>query len=385
MHGINRSAVLDIVRREGPIARTDIASFLQVSLMTVVRIVDELIEEDLVRPTGKKEFSGGRRRPLLEFNAEGHVVIGVDMNETRLYGAVADLAGNVLMDLTLPQFPEGGIHYEPLENIIEQLLVFAQGTGKHIRGIGVGAPGITYYEDNKVQWAPTLEWRNFPVKEKLTERFNLPVILDNDVNLSALGEMWFGVGQNCTNLVLMIVGKGIGAGIIIDGAVYRGSHLTAGEIGFLLPDRSHLGIKREGHGALESLASDASIVSRAKEILKESLSPDQLKKITIEDVFSAFQVGEDWSQPIIIDTVDYLAQTVATLAVCFDPEIIVLSGGVARFADLLIDLIGKRIDGVIPIRPKLVTSHLGSKAAVLGTIIEILYNTTDVYMVRKLS
>lgn len=113
MHGINRSAVLDIVRREGPIARTDIASFLQVSLMTVVRIVDELIEEDLVRPTGKKEFSGGRRRPLLEFNAEGHVVIGVDMNETRLYGAVADLAGNVLMDLTLPQFPEGGIHYEP--------------------------------------------------------------------------------------------------------------------------------------------------------------------------------------------------------------------------------------------------------------------------------
>lgn len=102
-------------------------------------------------------------------------------------------------------------------------------------------------------------------------------------------------------------------------------------------------------------------------------------------MFSAFQVGEDWSQPIIIDTVDYLAQTVATLAVCFDPEIIVLSGGVARFADLLIDLIGKRIDGVIPIRPKLVTSHLGSKAAVLGTIIEILYNTTDVYMVRKLS
>jgi predicted NBD/HSP70 family sugar kinase len=385
MRGINRSAVLDVIRREGPIARTAIAESLQVSLMTVIRIVDELTAEDLIRQTGQKEWSGGRKRPLLEFNAEGHLVIGVDMNETRLYGVVADLAGNILKEASLLQDPPGNILYEPLVEIIDQLLQAARETGKHIRGIGIGAPGITYTEDGQVQWAPTLEWRNFPVKERLNERFHLPVILDNDVNLSALGEMWFGVGQNCTNLVLMIVGSGIGAGVIIDGTVYRGSHLTAGEIGFLLPDRTHLGVRREGIGALESLASGASIATRAREALQASLPAEKLAALSAEDVFNAFRRGEEWSRPIIADTVDYLAQTVAALTVCYDPEMIVLSGGVARSADLLIEPIYQRIEGVIPIRPQLVASNLGQRAAVLGTIIETLYNTADFYMVRKLS
>ena len=385
MRGINRSAVLDVIRREGPIARTAIAESLQVSLMTVIRIVEELTAEDLIRQTGQKEWSGGRKRPLLEFNAEGHLVIGVDMNETRLYGVVADLAGNILKEASLLQDPPGNIRYEPLVEIIDQLLQAAQETGKHIRGIGIGAPGITYTEDGQVQWTPTLEWRNFPVKERLNERFHLPVILDNDVNLSALGEMWFGVGQNCTNLVLMIVGSGIGAGVIIDGSVYRGSHLTAGEIGFLLPDRTHLGVRREGIGALESLASGASIATRAREVLQASLPAEKLAALSAEDVFNAFRRGEEWSRPIIADTVDYLAQTVAALTVCYDPEMIVLSGGVARSADLLIEPIYQRIEGVIPIRPQLVASNLGQRAAVLGTIIETLYNTADFYMVRKLS
>jgi len=195
MRGINRSAVLDIIRREGPIARTVIAESLQVSLMTVIRIVEELTAEDLIRQTGQKEWSGGRKRPLLEFNAEGHLVIGVDMNETRLYGVVADLAGSILKEVSLLQDPPGNIRYEPLVMIIDQLFQAAQETGKHIRGIGIGAPGITYYEDGQVQWAPTLKWRNFPVKEKLIERFHLPVILDNDVNLSALGRCGLGSGR----------------------------------------------------------------------------------------------------------------------------------------------------------------------------------------------
>jgi len=385
MRGINRSAVLDVIRREGPIARTAIAGSLQVSLMTVMRIVEELTTEDLIRQTGQKEWSGGRKRPLLEFNAEGHLVIGVDMNEARLIGVVADLAGNILKEASLLQDPPGNIHYEPLVEIIDQLFQAAQGTGKHIRGIGIGAPGITYTEDGQVQWAPTLEWRNFPVKEKLTERFHLPVILDNDVNLSALGEMWFGVGQDCTNLVLMIVGRGIGAGVIIDGAVYRGSHLTAGEIGFLLPDLSQLGVRREGVGALESLASGDSIAARAREVLRGSMPAKELACLTAEDVFNAFRRGEGWTRPIVTETVDYLAQTVAALTLCYDPEIIVFGGGVARSADLLIEPICARLEGVIPVRPQLVASNLGSRASILGTVIETLYNTTDFYTVRKLS
>ena len=96
MRDINRSAILEIIRRESPISRTAIAERLDVSLPTVMRIVDDLIEEGFVRPQGGTEWSGGRRRPLLEFNAGGHVVLGVDMGGTKMYGAISDLGGNVL-------------------------------------------------------------------------------------------------------------------------------------------------------------------------------------------------------------------------------------------------------------------------------------------------
>jgi glucokinase len=426
MRGINRSAVLETIRRQGPVARTAIAEALQVSLPTVMRIVDELIAEDLVVPTGAKEWSGGRKRPLLEFNANGHLIIGVDMNETRLYGAVANLAGEILSETSLLHSTRGVESYDFLVSVIEELLRVAAATGKKIRGIGVGVPGITYYEKGVVQWAPTLEWRNFPLKESLHERFGLPVVLDNDVNIAALGEMWFGAGQKCNNLVLVMVGNGIGAGVIIDGGVYRGSHLTAGEIGFLLPDRSHLGAPRSGYGALESLASGASIAGRARQALAarqgeidggeqggsdggeqggsdggeqggsdggeqggSETRPYSTRPHgefpTAEDVFEAYRRGEEWARPIISDTIDYLAQMVATLAVCFDPDMIVLSGGVAKSADLLVEPIYRRIEGVIPIRPRLEVSTLGHRAAIMGAIIEILYNTADFYVVRKQS
>ena len=96
MRDINRSAILEIIRRKSPIARRAIAERLGVSLPTVMRIVDELIEEGLVRPQGETEWSGGRRRSLLEFNAEGHVVLGVDMGGTKIYGALSNLGGCVI-------------------------------------------------------------------------------------------------------------------------------------------------------------------------------------------------------------------------------------------------------------------------------------------------
>ncbi len=385
MRGINRSAILDIIRRKGPIARSDIVETLQVSLMTVIRIVDELIAEDMVKDSGVKEWTGGRRRPLLEFNSQGHVIIGVDLNESRIYGAVADLAGNIYTEITVPHHTSGSESYELLVQTIDGLLAYAKTTGKNILGIGVGALGITYYDEGVVHWAPTIEWRDFPLKENLHKRFNLPIILDNDVNLAALGETWFGVGQNCSNLVLVIIGSGIGAGIIIDGGIYRGSHLTAGEIGFLLPDRTFLGSKRDGFGALESQASGAIIAEKARKVLADRGSTENLEEISAEYVFDAYRNNEEWAKPIIEDSIGFYSQMLATLAVCFDPDVIILSGGVSKSADLLIEPILKNIEGVIPICPKILVSTLGHRATIMGAIIETLYNTSDFYSVRKLS
>jgi len=386
MRAINRSAILETIRREGPISRSAIAERLDVSLPTVMRIVDRLKEEGFVRPLGDKEWSGGRRRSLLEFNPESYVVLGIDLGGTKMYGALSDLGGRVLDEVNIGQHGTSGEDsYDRLVTLIDTLLASPKAQGRRVRGIGVGVPGITLHRQGIVKWAYTLQWKDFPIKARLTERYGLPITVDNDVNLAAMGELWFGAGQNAPNMILIAVGTGIGAGIIIDGALYRGSTESSGEIGSMLPGREFLGKDYRDFGALESVASGTGIAERARKVLEAQGGPIDPGNVLAEDVFDAARQGQAWAWGVIDETVDFLAMAVANLTVMFDPEVIVLGGGVSRSADLLIEPILKRIDGAVPALPRLVTSSLGQRAGVMGAITNVLHNTSEFYIVRKLS
>ncbi len=386
MRDINRSAILEIIRRDSPISRSTIAERLAVSLPTVMRIVDELIEEGFVRLQGGTEWSGGRRRPLLEFDAEGHLVIGVDMGGTKIFGALSDLGGTILDEVNIAQHGTSGEDsFSRLTTLIDTLLASPRLDGRKVHGIGVGAPGITLHKQGIVTWANTLHWKNFPLKARLKELYPYPITVDNDVNLAALGELWFGAGQNTQNMVMIAIGTGIGAGIIIDGALYRGASEASGEIGNMLPGSEFLGKNYQDFGALESVASGTGIAERARFLLKDSCSPQELENLTSEDVFEAAKQRQEWASKIIAETVDYLAIAIANLSVAFDPELIILGGGVSRSADMLIQPILDRMSGTIPTLPKLVVSNLGLKAGVMGAITNVLHNTANFYVVHKLS
>ncbi len=386
MRAINRSAILEIIRRESPISRTAIAERLTVSLPTVMRIVDDLISEGFVRLQGTTEWSGGRRRPLLEFNSDGYVVLGVDMGGTKMYGALSDLGGNILDEVNIGHHGSSGEEsFSYLTKLIDQLLASPKVDRQRVRGIGVGAPGVTLHEQGIVTWAYTLHWDNFPLKARLAELYDLPIIVDNDVNLAALGELWFGAGQNIQDMILIAIGTGIGAGVIIDGALYRGSKEASGEIGNMIPGREFLGKNYQDFGALESVASGTGIAARARELLKSQRSEIDLLNLSAEDVFEAARKGEPWAWKIINETVDYLSLAIANLVSAFDPELIVLGGGVSRSADLLIAPILSRISGAIPNPPRLVLSNLGLQATVMGAITNVLHNTSNFYVVHKLS
>ncbi|HMD90153.1 MAG TPA: ROK family transcriptional regulator [Anaerolineaceae bacterium] len=386
MRDINRSAILEIIRRASPISRTAIAERLDVSLPTVMRIVDELIQDGFVRSQGNTEWSGGRRRPLLEFNEDGHVVLGVDLGGTKIYGALSNLGGCVIDELTVDRHgTQGDECYEKLTAFIDTLLASPKLEGRPVRGIGVGAPGVTIHEEGIVKWSYALKWKDFPLKAKLAERYHLPITVDNDVNLAALGELWFGAGQNCQNMIQIAIGTGIGAGIIIDGALYRGSHEASGEIGNMIPGPLFLGKNYLSFGALESVASGTGIAERARRLLKSRRDPADLENLLAEDVFDAVRDGQKWACNLINETVDYLAVTIANLSVSFDPELIVLGGGVSRSADLLVAPILQRIEGAIPTLPRLVVSDLGLRAGVMGAITNVLHNTSNFYVVHKLS
>ncbi|MBX3086253.1 MAG: ROK family transcriptional regulator [Anaerolineae bacterium] len=386
MRAINRSAIIEVIRLNSPISRTEIAHRLQLSLPTVMRIIDELTAEGWVRPHGGSEWSGGRRRSLLSFNAEAHAVIGIDLGGTKMYGAIADLAGTVIDELEFTRHgTTGDSTYERLAELIQTLLNSDKIGDRHMRGIGVGVPGITRHRTGVVEWAPSLNWRDYPLCEKLAARFALPIMIDNDLNFAALGELWFGAGENAQNMVLIAIGTGIGAGIIIDGSLYRGANEAAGEVGYLLPGRQFLNTRYDTFGALENVASGTGIAEQARQFLKGQRDQATLDALTSEDVFEAVRRGEAWARTVLDEVIDYLAILVGSISAYLDPEVIVIGGGVARAADLLIAPILKRIEGTVPTPPKLVASTLGTRATVSGAIANVLHNTSDYYVVHKLT
>jgi predicted NBD/HSP70 family sugar kinase len=386
MRDINRSAILELIRRESPISRTAIAERLKVSLPTVMRIIDRLVEEGLVRPHGASEWSGGRRRSLLAFNAAQHVVIGVDLGGLKIYGAIADLGGNILQEADIVRHASSGEeNYQNLIRLIELLLSSSAIEGKKIWGIGIGAPAVTYHEAGVITWAYSLNWRDYPLKALLAERFRMPIIVDNDVNLAALGEFWFGAGQNTQHMVLLAIGTGIGAGIIINGALYRGANEASGEVCNIIPGREFLGKAFQEFGALESLASNIGIANRAREALKDWRTPEGLEDLNAHDFYLAARRGESWAQQLLSETIDYLAIGVVSITACFDPEVIILGGEIAQYADLYVEPILERIQGALPKPPCLVASSLGNRAVVMGAITNVLHNTADFYLVQKLS
>jgi glucokinase-like ROK family protein len=383
MRSINRSLILDFVRQNSPIARSAIARRLNMSLPTVMRIIDELMEEDLVRLQGTSESTGGRPRALLEFNGDAYAVVGVDLGGTRMFGTVADLAGRVQHEIRVPHDDDPEDSLEQLCELIQHLLDVPRPPGQRIRGIGIGAPSVTVGPEGIVTWAPSLGWRDLPLKRILSERFDEPVFVENDVNLAALGEWGFGAGRGAQNLVCISIGTGIGAGIIIDGALYRGHNQAAGEIGYLVPGIDFLGRRYDQYGALESIASGIRVAERGCQLLEKDGGPVPPADLSAEDVFAAARRGESWAQQVVDETVEYLSLAIASICTLLDPEIIVLGGGVAGSSDLLIEPILRRLDGVVPCAPRLVASPLGRSAAVMGAIMLVLSATTEHFVVRR--
>jgi glucokinase len=218
--------------------------------------------------------------------------------------------------------------------------------------------------------SPMLGWREVPLGPRLSEELDLPVWLDNDVNLAALGELHFGAGRGARDLVCVSVGNGLGAALILDGKLYRGHRGAAGNIGVMIPGPSFLEWTDSRWGPLESVASGAGIAARALAAAEAAglpLPPDGLRA---EDVFAAAVEGTSWARGVLDDTVDHLAVALSAIQTLVDPERIILGGSVVA-AQALHGPLSRRLEGMLPQAPKLVRSELGYRAAVLGAAVAV--------------
>jgi glucokinase len=387
----NRAVVLKTIRQQGTISRIEIARSLHLNPSTVSRLVDELIAIGLVvegTERGQSTNRGGRRSISLEFNPGAGYLVGADLGGTNMEGGLADLDGEIIARCSMPSKSargEGG--EDSLQRLIEltRELVQACPDPSRIWGVGIGAPAVTLSEDGIVTWAPALGWRDLPLKGMMEEALDLPVFVENDVNLAALGEHWRGAGRGVDDLVAIFIGTGIGAGIILGGEVYRGASHAAGEVGYMVVNTDSLGRRYDQFGCLETLTSGTGIADRArrcigtgKETTLLTLACGDPQNVTAEMVFDAARGGDAMAEAVVDETIRYLGLAVANVSCLLNPEMIVIGGGVARSADMLLEGIRQQVDGVVPVVPHLVASALGKDAVLQGAFATVLYQVSEV-------
>ena len=283
--------------------------------------------------------------------SKGRYIIGVDLGGTNIVvGAMPEDGSREIGIRSEPTHPERGAEavVDRIVSMIAQLMSeITASTGasmKDFHGVGVGAPGPLDRDRGVVVVAPNLGWRDFPLRDAISERINLPATLDNDANCAAVGEWWRGAARGARNVVGITIGTGIGGGIVIDGQLYHGSSDVAGEIGHTTIDSTGRYCRCGNYGCLEAYASGPAIALRAREALERDevsvlhkMVKGQLDQLTAATVYEAAHRGDALAHEVVRDTAKFLGTGIANLLNTLNPDVVVITGGVTRAGDRLFE------------------------------------------------
>ncbi|HEU4641648.1 MAG TPA: ROK family protein [Gemmatimonadaceae bacterium] len=278
-------------------------------------------------------------------------IIGVDLGGTNIVvGAMPEDGSRELGVREEPTHSERGAEsvVDRIVSMIAQTIsdvIATQGARpQDFLGVGIGAPGPLDRERGIVVVAPNLGWRNFPLREEISERIRLPATLDNDANCATVGEWWRGAAQGARNVVGLTIGTGIGGGIVLDGRLYHGSSDVAGEIGHTTIDSTGRYCRCGNYGCLEAYASGPAIALRAREALERDevsvlhrMVDGQLERLTAATVYEAAKNGDALALEVVRDTARFLGTGVANLLNTLNPDVVVITGGVTRAGDRLFE------------------------------------------------
>ena len=274
-------------------------------------------------------------------------VLGVDIGGTNLVvGSVAEDGSTVLAAASEPTHAEAGATdvVDRLVELAERAIVATRREvpGAEILGVGVGAPGPLDTKRGIVLLTPNLGWVNMPLREIIHDRLGLPAALDNDANCAVLGEWWVGAARGARHAIGITIGTGIGGGLVLDGRLYHGASDVAGEIGHTTIDTEGRRCKCGNYGCLEAYASGPNIAIRAIEEIEAgavsrlpSYVGGDLKQITAQTVYLAAQEGDELALEVVNDTAKFLGVGIGNLLNVFNPEVVVVCGGVTLAGDHL--------------------------------------------------
>jgi glucokinase-like ROK family protein len=382
---INKSLVLNTLRLHSPISRAEVANRIGLNRSTVTHIVNALIEEGLVSEKPFERNAVGRPSIALTLRPEGGAVIGVEIGVDFISVHLTDFTAQPLWRVwidTNPTCSQSDILVKT-EQAIDQAIQISQDMNLRMIGIGVGLPGLVDMQKGELIIAPNLRWRNLPLGNQWAERFKLPVYIENEANLAALGEYYFGIAQNIENFIYLSSGIGLGGGILVSGHLFRGGHGYSGEIGHIQKDPKGELCACGRIGCWETQVGPRAVLKRIKKILQGSPElprPDgvveDLSNLTFKMVVNAALTGDPLCLHSIEEVAYHLAVGIADLVNIFNPELVVIGGALSQAQPIMRTVIEKTVfSSALPPSVnelKIAFSEYGTDACVYGAIAIVL-------------
>jgi predicted NBD/HSP70 family sugar kinase len=363
---LGEQAVLETIFRRGPITRPEIAIATELSKPTVSAAVSRLEQGGLIRATGRRTGQRGRNPIAYMVSKQVGFVVGGDIGGSNLRVAAADLFGEPICDLKQPTTKAGGraLGMQLLEMVTE--VIDSAGTvhGRPL-ALGISTPGIIDQSTGRVT---SLAYNvapegGFDPIDVIRDRLDIPVLVENNVNLAAVGEKWFGLARGVSTMVFILLGVGIGMGIVIDDEVVRGAHGAAGEIGYLPLSVDPFDPRHRLHGGLEDEIGAAGIVTA----YNDGRAAEDPELSAVHQVFELASEGNAAARSVVDHVAARLGTAIATVCAILDPELVVLGGGIGS-SPLLLSPVRGAAASLVPITARIETSLLGDRAALRGAI-----------------
>ncbi|QWZ10124.1 ROK family transcriptional regulator [Nocardioides panacis] len=368
---INQGAIIQALRDHGPLPRVRIGELTGLSPATVNRLTTALIKRKLIVQDGQEPSTGGRPSVILRYTGGPRVVSSIHLRGDRVIGGLVDFDGNLIeRQERLFSAESGGAstpdvdhRLEIVASLLSGLLALADRLGTPCLSVGVSVPGVVAEPDGRIGPLPELGWPELPLGEFLRSHTDLPLTIENDANALAYGEYRRGAGIGTSNMVAVLLDNGMGAGIISKGALHRGQHFEAGEIGYLLMERSSL---RRSYGTLGDLEDRVGSAALTRSAHARGLGTRDNALLTAHDIIQLAQTNNPIAREMADEILDMVSMAVGALSVILDPEIIVVGSGITAGADDIIPQIQGRLSGRILRVPGLVPSTLGEDGVLLG-------------------
>ena len=364
----NALSILALLREAGTCSRADLVRASGLSAPTVTNVVKDLLAANLVEPLGEGESRGGRPPDMIRFKARRGCVLAVQITSEDIQFLLADLDGNELGKLTLPLANEKtppkavcGSIGQGLRTLLRQQRM----TRDQLLVLVAGVPAITNVEEGVVLAISTMQgWRSVRLRAMLQKIVDCKVIVENDINLAALGERYRGSSRGETDFTYISIGRNVGAGIVLNGKIHHGAQWSAGEIGYLrLPNTSRRQLTIFEFGELESVLTSSGILASWREQTGKSRSAIS-SGVQVLDLAEA---GNATAEKIVQHRAGIVADMVLNLSLILNPALILLGGTIGEHPALLRG-VQQQLEGSEFGIPRVLTGTLGDTAVLWGGI-----------------